>query len=133
MDCDGLVFNLEDYLPSPLLVSTTSEDPTPKAKKTYNKYRPTKERPTLEYRLFKWLEHEHSIDFLRSTRHPSLILSHNQRLTLIRTHPSKITTPKSITTILDQSPEWAEEWAEKIFSVIAKFNEDIKVHNTIAK
>jgi len=122
------MFDLEDYLPGPLPL-TTPADPPPKAKRACNIYRPTKQRPALEYRLIKWLEHEHSIDPLCSVRHPSLILSHNQRMTLVRIHPSKISSAISIATTLEQSSEWAEEWAEKLFAVITKFNEDVKVHN----
>lgn len=50
-------------------------------------------------------------------------------MTLVRIHPSKISSAISIATTLEQSSEWAEEWAEKLFAVITKFNEDVKVHN----
>src|ERR1700678_1735947 len=40
---------------------------------------------------------------------------------LVRTQFSTITSASSITSILDESFEWSEEWAEKIYKVICDY------------
>ncbi len=40
---------------------------------------------------------------------------------LVRTLFSSITSASSITEILDESSEWEEEWAEKIYKVICDY------------
>ena len=92
-----------------------------KAKRAQNVYRPVQERPFLEYQLNKWLERVHSEDILCSVRPPHLILSDSQRATLVRAHPKKIKTPQDITTLLEQTSEWASEWSQGLFEVITNF------------
>lgn len=116
---------MNTFLPRALFISDPPLPPdVEKVKKTRNVYRPTAERPFLEFRVVKWLEHEHSIDPLRSVRPPHLILSQQQQGTLIRTHPNKIKNEEDIRLILGESTEWANEWASKIYQVIKQFEGD---------
>lgn len=103
-------------LPPPSLVE--------KPKRPHTAYRPTQERPALEFRLIKWLEHEHTVDPLRFARPSHLILSDAQRAILVRTHPSKLTSADDITELLGKTPEWSAEWSSKIFELIMQFAVD---------
>lgn len=103
-------------LPPPLLTS--------KVKRTPNVYRPTQERPGLDYRLIRWLESEHRIDPFRSVRPTYHILSDTQRAVLVRAHPSKVLTAHDITVLLGETPEWEEEWSSKLCAVLSQFASD---------
>jgi len=122
-------FNLQDYLPGKIFTMALPSPDMAKTKQTRNKFRPTAEWPFLEFQLLQWLEYEHSIDPLRSARPPHLVLLQTQRMTLMRTHPTKIRSEHDITTILDESKEWADEQAAKVFAVIEKFKSDYS-HST---
>ena len=41
-------------------------------------------------------------------------------------HPDSLTSPTSVTQILEKSMEWDEEWAEAVHSVIIKFDTMLK-------
>lgn len=116
--CDGNRFNLEDYMPGHLfkgLISTASET------KPSNRFRPTWERHGLDLLLIAWVEYEHSQDPFSAFRTPYDILSRTQRDLLVRTQYSAITSASSITNILNETSEWEEEWAEKIYNVIRDY------------
>ena len=120
-----LIFDLNAFLPQKLFVRDPPLAPDAvKLKKTRNVYRPTAKCPFLEFRVVKWLEYEHSIDPLRSVQPPHLILSQQQQAILVRTHPDKIKTKEDICHILEESTEWANEWASKIYQIIKKFEGD---------
>ena len=89
--------------------------------KTSNRYRPTWERHALDMRLIAFVVLEHSQDSLSAFRAPYDILSRAQREMLVRTQFSIITSASTITSILDESSEWGEEWAEKIYKVICDY------------
>lgn len=105
---------LADADPSPLT--------TQKAKR--NVYRPTQERPFLEFRLIKWLQQEHSADLWRTVRPLDLILSETQRAILVRADPKTLKTAKDITTLFQESDEWDAEWSAKLFEVVKTFEVD---------
>jgi hypothetical protein len=96
-------------------ISAASETKPP------NRYRPTWERHELDLRLIAWVEYEHSQDTCSVFRAPYDILSRAQRDLLVRTQFSAITALSSITKILDETSEWEEEWAEKIYRVICDY------------
>jgi predicted GNAT superfamily acetyltransferase len=91
------------------------------------KYRPPRHRPALDFRLIEWLKLEHFSDPLRAVRPPHLILSQTQRLTLTRANPMQIQLPSDITSLLNETPEWADEWSDKIFNVIHKYDTDLTI------
>ena len=93
------------------------------------KYRKTKDQPALDYRLIEWLKVEHATDSLRAVRPPHLIPSQTQCLNLMRVHPTKITSPSDITALIEESAEWGDEWADKIFKVLVSFNADLATLN----
>ncbi len=91
------------------------------------KYRPTKDRPALDFRLIEWLQREHENDPLRSVRPLHLILSHSQRLHLVRAHPNKVKSVSDVLILLDKTSgsDWAEEWSLKVFNVICAYEHDL--------
>jgi hypothetical protein len=89
--------------------------------KASNRYRPTWERHGLDLQLISWVAYEHSRDTCSAFRAPYDILSRAQRDVLVRTQFSAITSATSITKILDETPEWEEEWAAKIYKVICDY------------
>lgn len=122
--CDGTKFSIQDLLPGKLAVATLPPSTAPKPKQTNNTYRPTQERPYLEYRIIEWLRSEYLADPFRSTRPPDLILTDTQRATLVRADPRKIKTAQDITALLGESADWEAEWSAKIFKVITLFNDE---------
>jgi hypothetical protein len=102
------------------------EKPTEKPKP---KYRPPKQRPVLDFRLIEWLKLEHFSDPLRAVRPPHFILSQTQCLTLTRANPKEIKSPSDITSLLNESSEWADEWSNKIFNVMNSYDNDLAILN----
>lgn len=47
-----------------------------------------------------------------------------QRATLVQADPKTIKTASDITTLLQESDDWDEEWSAKVFEVITKFEVD---------
>jgi hypothetical protein len=47
--------------------------------------------------------------------------------TIAKLHSQVITDYRQITSLLEQTTEWEEEWSRKIFNVIQKFNEDLNM------
>ena len=110
-------FSLEAELPG--FLYTGAIDITPVQIKAQERYRPTWERPALDELLIAWVENEVRQDrLLRPAYH---ILSLAQRDTLQRTIYSSITSPSAIAQILDETPEWEEEWAAKIYKIICDY------------
>ena len=94
----------------------------------------------LDQRLVEWLEQVHENDPLKSVRPPHIILSPLHQQLLVRKHPKHIQNADDITTILEQTNEWAEEWQEKVYQVIQQFDRDLesskrsqKAHNPQTK
>ena len=97
-------------------------------------------RALLDQRLVEWLEQVHENDPLKSVRPPHIILSPLHRQLLVRKQPKHIQNADDITTILEQTNEWAEEWQEKVYQVIQQFDRDLesskrsqKAHNPQTK
>ena len=122
MDCDGGRFSLQDLIPGKL----ASAEPPPltvqKPEQIIN--RPTHQHPYLEFRLIEWLRREHLADPYRAVRPSYFILSEMQRATLVQADPKTIKTARDITTLLQESDDWDEEWSAKVFEVITKFEAD---------
>ena len=93
------------------------------------KYRPPRHRPALDFRLIEWLKLEHFSDPLRAVRPPHLILSQTQRLALTRADPNLIQLPSDITSLLNESAEWSDEWSNKIYNVMRKYDTDLAALN----
>ncbi|KAH8976407.1 P-loop containing nucleoside triphosphate hydrolase protein, partial [Lactarius hatsudake] len=94
--CHGGRFTLQDLLPGKIAVAPPPSPDVQRPKRPHNIYRPTQERPLLEYRLIEWLTREHLEDPFRSSA-------------------------QDITALLQESSEWSTEWSSKIFEVISKF------------
>jgi hypothetical protein len=122
MDCDGGRFSLQDLIPGKLPDSSPPPLAVQKPKRMV--YHPTNQRPYLEFRLIEWLQREHLADPCRAVRPPELILSENQRASLVCADPKTLKSAKDITALLQESDEWDDEWSEKLFEVVTKFEVD---------
>ncbi|KAI9463684.1 P-loop containing nucleoside triphosphate hydrolase protein [Lactarius psammicola] len=122
--CDGPRFSIQDLLPGKLAVAPSPSSTIQKPRRTHNTYRPTQERPFLEFRLTEWLKLEYLADPFRSIRPPEHILSETQRVTLVRADPRKIKSAQDITVLVEESAEWEAEWSAKIFEVITLFDKE---------
>jgi len=110
-------FSLEAELPGFLYTGAVTI--IPGEAKTQTRYRPKWERPALDHLLITWVENEVRQDKL--LRAPYDILSRTQRDILQRTLFQKITSPSIIARILDETPEWEEEWAAKIYRIVCDY------------
>ena len=121
--CHPDSFDLQAFLPGKLYtLPPQTDDPTTKRKRVSILYRPTKERPALDYHLVEWLRSVHQLDPLQAVRPIYLILSNVQRANLVRTQAKKIRYASDIQAILNESDEWASEWGDKIFDVIRQYD-----------
>jgi hypothetical protein len=92
-----------------------------KEPRKYPSYRPTAQRPALDELLIKWLKFQHANDSLGIFRAEYDILSFEQRDQLCRTHIKYITSSADIVRIVDETEEWAEEWAQMIYNLICDY------------
>ena len=113
-------FNLQDFLPGKIY------EPSPlvtKKRGKYPKYRATKDRPALDHQLMQWLEKEHEGDEYD-------ILSHLQRVKLVRTQAKDLHNPGDITLLLGESREWEAEWAFKLFALLQQYEAELKLNKS---
>jgi len=96
-----------------------------KHKKKRTEYRAISEHNDLDAKLLSWLQEEHAADHWRAVRPIYHILSHAQRKKVVWVPPKSIKSPGDITTLLGESPDWAEEWSFKIFQVIQAYDKDL--------
>jgi|SRR6266446_2503749 len=123
-------FNLHDFLPGPIYIQPPLDL---KRKKKRTEYRAISERNDLDAKLLSWLEEAHATDHWRVVRPIYHILSHAQRKKVVWAPPKSIKSPGDITTLLGESPDWAEEWSFKIFEVIQTYNKDIALKKASSK
>lgn len=116
-------FDLNDFLPS--LLFGGDPPPLPAKQKRGNNYRPPIERNALDLRLLTWLTS--SVQSNQNIGHftPYDILSHRQRVVLVRSPASLLFSADAITNILDESAEWKETYADSLFEVIRKYDADL--------
>jgi hypothetical protein len=112
---------LQNYLPGRLYTSENTIALAAKEPRKYPSYRPTAQRPALDEILIKWLKTQHANDSLGVFRAEYDILSFEQRELLCKTHMKNITSSTDIVRILDETEEWAEEWAEIIYILIRDY------------
>ena len=92
-----------------------------KVPRKYPSYCPTNQRSALDELLIEWLKIQHANDSLGVFRAEYDILSIEQREQLCRTHIKYITSSADIVRIVDETEEWAEEWAEVIYNLIRDY------------
>ncbi|KAK7034169.1 P-loop containing nucleoside triphosphate hydrolase protein [Favolaschia claudopus] len=97
----------------------------PKAKKPKGKgkkNRKVADRVPLQDQLNDWLSSAHTTDPLRAVRPPTFILDAKSIKSLSTVHPDRMRSPDDVTSTLDETPEWAEEWASKVFYGTLRFS-----------
>lgn len=75
------------------------------------KYRNTKDRSALDSRLISWLQAATDNDPLQGVRATYDILSHAQRVKLVRAVPNSISSAATLVELLEETTEWGAEWA----------------------
>jgi hypothetical protein len=121
-ECDRGRFNLQELVPGKL--AEASPDPSTGQKSKRNVYRPTQERPYLDFQLIEWLQQAHQADPCRAVRPPDLILSETQHASLVRADPKTLKSTKDITVLLQESDDWGDKWSAMLFEVITQFESD---------
>ncbi|KAF8968077.1 hypothetical protein BDZ97DRAFT_1800730 [Flammula alnicola] len=92
--------------------------------KATTKSRPTKNREELVARLHLWRLDASTKDSLASVRPASFIIDNKSIIKLSKINPTEITQER-IVTELDETEEWRDEWAGKIFEVIQKYAKEL--------
>ncbi|KAF8871179.1 P-loop containing nucleoside triphosphate hydrolase protein [Infundibulicybe gibba] len=116
-------FDLQQMLPGSIFPG----DPPPrpgKRKQPNTKYRPTHERSTLDLRIILWLESRVNAN-PNCPRTTYDILTHQQRLTLVRTPATLIPSANSIVQLLGESDEWEANYATSLYKVFEDYASDL--------
>ena len=120
------VFDLNDFLPSLLYTAaltttlTKRKAPAPRVKR-----RMVKDRQALDLRLIQWLISASENDPLCGVRSVVDILSDHNRAMLICANPASLSSPHTITKLLDETEEWAEEWSAQLLGVIHQYDKEL--------
>jgi hypothetical protein len=110
-------FDLQSFLPGYLYTGAlTIIQMEPRTKV---QYRPTWERHALDMKLIAWIKEQVSHDKLYCA--PYFILSKAKRETLVKAKFETITSPSTITHMLQETAEWERAWADKLYSLICDF------------
>jgi hypothetical protein len=94
-------------------------------------YRKPNEREGLDTAIVKWVRAVFENDPLRGTRTIYDILSYNQRLKLVCAPQDSVQTPEAITALLEESEEWAGEWAAPLYQVVKDYDLSLKASSTV--
>lgn len=119
-----VVFDIQvaTFLPSPLFQLGT---PTATKRKAGAVYRPLPEREVLDRNVIQWLKSASENDPLRGVRTMYDILSIPARRKLVSAASGSVRSCEAIISLLEETPEWGEEWAASLLEVIKNFDHDI--------
>ncbi len=96
--------------------------PQKEKRKAQDKHRTPDERRSLISRLLAWRHDAHTRDPLAAITPPTFIID-DASITILA--KQNITSYGQITTVLDQTLEWEDEWSKDIFNVIRQFDQDL--------
>jgi hypothetical protein len=88
------------------------------------------DRTDLQERLQDWLTAAHASDPLRGVRPASFILDAKAIKSLSIVHPDRMCSASQVVSTLKETPEWGEEWGQKIFEVISVYDTNLGRHAT---
>lgn len=130
-DRDGAKFDIKYYTVGPHLAEQLLQpQPQEKPKRTSIRGRPTKDRPALIKLLQDWRKVVHSDDPVSSFFPIGFILEDWSINSLAKAPRRSVDSPAKITSLLGETEEWAETWAEGIYSLIAAYDSEIvALHN----
>ena len=117
-----VVFNIAKFLPSPLFVLAIAMVTKRKAGAVY---RPLPEREVLDQNVIKWLKAASENDPLPGVRTMYDILSIPARRKLVSAASGSVRSCEEIISLLEETPEWGEEWAASLLEVIINFDRDV--------
>ena len=135
--CDhhpGSDFNLSSFFLGDFKLTTSKqgnlENLTVAKRKRQPQYHAKEDRGSIFNTLLAWQNEAHNPDpdsFLQ----PATWLIDNKGLDLLsKIHPSDIYSPQAIVDLLQETPEWADDFAQQVFNVIKQFDRD-RVKNAI--
>ena len=96
-----------------------------KKRRKKNVYRENNKRESLDKKVINWLEEAVENDKLQGTRASYDILSYQQRVRLVCAPPDVVRSPAAIVALLEESEEWAEEWAQSLYAVVSAYDAEI--------
>ncbi|KAJ7704873.1 hypothetical protein B0H17DRAFT_1175425 [Mycena rosella] len=85
------------------------------------------ERALLQERLRRWLAAAHAADPLRAVRPASFILDGNAIKVLSTIHQDRMKTHEQAVAAVEETSEWASQWADLVLSVITEFDAEFHV------
>jgi hypothetical protein len=89
-------------------------------------YRATALHDTLGKQLFDWRKQVHSDDPVYRSFPISYLLSDTGLDALAKAKPTTVTTKESIISILEESPEWGDDFAEEVLCIIQAYDEELE-------
>ena len=98
-------------------------------RKSAKKAQNTKDLQELIAQLFNWWYNESSNDVLAIVQPPSFIIDNKSIIKLSSIHPSELTNEAQVVFALNESQEWKNEWATKIFDVIQTYDKELYTHH----
>jgi hypothetical protein len=125
-----IMFDIAKFLLGPLFELAA---PTATKRKAGTVYRPIPEREILDQNVIKWLKDSSENDPLRGVRTIYDILSIPARRKLVSAAPGSVRSSEAIISLLEETPEWGEEWSASLLEVIAKFDCDLASQKVAGK
>ena len=116
---------LANFLPGPLFSEIPPIGSSKRKKGPHVTYQKVVDWPTLDSHVIEWLQNASLNNVLQGVRMMYDILSFQQQLDLVHTHPRTIQLPQDMIKLLKETEEWSEEWAESLFLMISQYDKDI--------
>ncbi|THV02963.1 P-loop containing nucleoside triphosphate hydrolase protein [Dendrothele bispora CBS 962.96] len=118
-------FDLESFLPSKLYTPLSTMDTDTDTIKTQKTKRcSTATQDALTKRLESWRINMHNGDMYAAVRPIYYILPDSHIKLLVAQLPHSIRSGYNVTYLLEQTYEWGKLWADKIYRVIARFDQE---------
>jgi len=131
------MFDLQDFIPGAIFIELPPDNATDttslKQKKPTKVYHPVKDRPSLDFCLILFLECEDASYPLHAFRPPYFILSNTQHMKLVHANPKEIKSAEDVQHILEESDQWRLKWAEKLYTVVMDYEQDLATMKSRSK
>ena len=99
-------------------------------KRKHTQYRAKEDRASLFNTLLTWRNEAHDHDPDSFSQLEAYFIDNNGLDLLSKIHPTDISGPQTIVDLLQETPQWAGEFAQQIFNVIKQFDR-ARVRNAI--
>ena len=126
-DCHpGSDFDLLSFFLGNLSMSKQGdlETSTAAKRKRQPQYRAKEDQASLFNTFLTWWNEAHNCDPDSYSQSATYLVDNKGLNLLSKIHPSDIYSPQTIMDLLQETPEWADEFAQQIFNVIKQFDRD---------